>query len=530
MRISSVIVKNHSRIADCTLDVRDSLILVGSNGSGKSSLIRCLDLLLGKTTQQLYSSISASDFRDTELPFIVEATLTNLNDDELSFFPDEIDALDGSLTIRLEAKLDDEDLIVSRYCPKGLIGHTLSFSQLKSIGWNLISSDFSASSLHRGRRTIIDEYLKKIDASGDESKLLEAVKSLCGAIDESSAFNNALSSLALKLDSALTGGVKPSDLRFIPGAATDGNLLSDVRLQIKNTSGIMREATEQSDGTKALLAFAVFDLLCTGGILAIDEPETHLHPTAQRNLIRILKKAGRQLIIATHSGIVAGEFDPDNIAITREGLAPKQPQRGFLKSDQKTLTRWWISSRIELLTARCIIAVEGQSDRMLLEKVAELTGRHLERDGVEILEAGGCREMPHIMNIFGKAGFGIRLSILIDADAESNLAQELTIDPDDFASNSIFVSRSDLEDEYVSAIGADALWNELNVSTLFTPEVLRNCQTSNDNGIPNEHELAAFCRKKKNKVASAVVACNTLNSSSAQKVSSIVEVLQNVAR
>ena len=66
MKISSVIVRNYSRLIDCTLDVRENLILVGPNGSGKSSLIRCLDLLLGKTMQQLYYSISSSDFKDTE--------------------------------------------------------------------------------------------------------------------------------------------------------------------------------------------------------------------------------------------------------------------------------------------------------------------------------------------------------------------------------------------------------------------------------------------------------------------------------
>ena len=56
-----------------------------------------------------------------------------------------------------------------------------------------------------------------------------------------------------------------------------------MRLQIKSKSGVAREATEQSDGTKALIAFAVFNLLNSDGIIAIDEPETHLHPSAQRD-------------------------------------------------------------------------------------------------------------------------------------------------------------------------------------------------------------------------------------------------------
>ena len=150
MKISSVKIKNHSRLADCTLEVRKNLVLVGANGSGKSSLIRCLDLLLGKTMQQLYYNISSSDFSDTELPFIVEACLTDFDDEELSFFPDEIDALDGPLTIRLEATIDSGDLTINRYCPKGIDGKMLTTRQLREIGWNTISSDFSIKSLEAG--------------------------------------------------------------------------------------------------------------------------------------------------------------------------------------------------------------------------------------------------------------------------------------------------------------------------------------------------------------------------------------------
>lgn len=530
MKISSVTIKNHGRFPDCTLDVRENLILVGPNGSGKSSFIRCLDLLLGKTTQQLYYNIHSSDFEDTERPLSIEAKITNLTKDELSFFPDEVDVSDESLTVRLEATLDGEDLTINRYFPKGAGNGTLTSAQLKSIGWSMIPSNFSTKSLSSGRNTIVDDYLKKIDASGDEAEIANAISSLCSAIDSSSAFDGALSSLASQLDPALEGGMAVANLRFVPGAAIDGNLLSDIRLQIKSKSGVMREATEQSDGTKALISFTIFGLLNSGGIIAIDEPETHLHPSAQRNLMHILQNSGRQLVVATHSGVVAGEFNPDNIVVTREGSVPKQPNRGFLQKDQKTLARWWISSRIELLTARHIIAVEGQSDRMVLERVAELTGCRLERDGVEILEAGGCGEMPHIMSIFGENGFGAQVSILIDEDAEEDTASALDIATKDLASKSIYVSRKDLEDEYVSAIEAIELWKELRKSSLFTPNMLNTCNIANGASAPGEIELADFCRRKKNKIACAVVACGLLKNASAQKVSSVVEVLQNAIR
>lgn len=371
----------------------------------------------------------------------------------------------------------------------------------------MISSDFSAKSLAPGRRTLVDDYLKEIDASGDQYKLEAAINALSGAINDSTAFTGALNSLASTLNQALESGVDDSKLRFVPGAAIEGNLLSDVRLEMEDKFGSMREVTEQSDGTKALISFAIFGLINSSGIIAIDEPETHLHPSAQRNLIEVLQSSGRQLIIATHSGAVASEFSPDNIAVMRESMSPAQP-------------------KVELLTARHIIAVEGQSDRMVVERVAELIGYHLKRDGIEILEAGSCNEMKPVMGIFGDNGFGKQISILVDEDAENETANEQK----NLTSVSLFVSRADLEDEYVSAIGADALWEALRKSTLFTPNILKNCAISDGAVKPNEDELAEFCRHKKRKISCAIVACKLLDKTSAQRVSSVVKVLQNAAQ
>lgn len=529
MKITSISIHNHSRISDCTLDVRSNLILVGANGSGKSSVIRCIDLVLGETTQQLYRSIDSSDFEDETLPFVIEVKLGMLSTDELTFFPDEYDVSDKSLTVRLEAMLDDEDLTIRRYFPKGVDGNNLGYDKLKHIGWGMVPSDFSTTQLEPGRKTIVDDYLKEVDASGDESKLAEAIKSLSDAIDGSDAFNEALSTLANQLDPVLDGGVSANQLHFVPEAAINGDLLNNVRLQIDDRSGAAREATEQSDGTKALIAFSIFNLLNSGGIIAIDEPETHLHPLAQRNLMRILKKTGRQLVIATHSGVIAGEFDPENIAVTHEGLPPVQPKPGFLagQEDEKILASWWISNRIEVLTAKGIIAVEGPSDRMVLKRVAEMTGRVLERDGIEILEADGCNNMRNVLRIFGEEGFGLRVSILIDEDAEVDLANALDVKVQDLSSKSVFVSRKDLEAEYIAAIGPDELWKALGESSLFTPNMLKNCVISDGSGTPSEDELAEFCRHKKRKTSCAIVACRLLDKASAPRVSSIVGVLQN---
>ena len=113
------------------IEVRDNLILIGSNGSGKSSLIRCLDLLLGKTTQQLYYNITPSDFASDTNPLIIQATLEELSDDERSHFPDEIDANTGKLTITLEASLENEEITL-RNTPNTHDTHISDFQATES--------------------------------------------------------------------------------------------------------------------------------------------------------------------------------------------------------------------------------------------------------------------------------------------------------------------------------------------------------------------------------------------------------------
>ena len=61
MRLTRFKVENHRRLADLDIEVRDHLVLVGANDVGKSSLLRCLDLLLGASTCLLYTSPSPRD-------------------------------------------------------------------------------------------------------------------------------------------------------------------------------------------------------------------------------------------------------------------------------------------------------------------------------------------------------------------------------------------------------------------------------------------------------------------------------------
>jgi putative ATP-dependent endonuclease of the OLD family len=262
--------------------------------------------------------------------------------------------------------------------------------------------------------------------------------------------------------------------------------------------------------------------------VGIDEPEIHLHPTSQRSLARLLKASGNQKIIATHSPDIVGAFDPDSIVVIKPGGRVVQPQAGFLTADQRMTARWWVRDRLEPLTARHVIAVEGMSDRIIVERAADLTDRALDRLGVSLVETNGAGDMGAINTLFGANGFNVSLSMLIDADAESNTAATLGISPADFNSKFVWVARADLEDEYVAALGAASLQKALTASPLFTSNQLSNLTSTGPGGVFTNSDVAKFCRSSRNKVNAALVASSLLDEPAARAITSIEGMLAQV--
>ena len=71
MRLTRLAIANHSRLQDFELEVRQHLVLVGPNDVGKSSVLRCLYLLLGASAAQLYSWLPPDDLRDQAQPLVL---------------------------------------------------------------------------------------------------------------------------------------------------------------------------------------------------------------------------------------------------------------------------------------------------------------------------------------------------------------------------------------------------------------------------------------------------------------------------
>lgn len=535
MRLTRVKVENHSRLQDLELEVRQHMVLIGPNDVGKSSLLRCLDLLLGASTGQLYNQITPEDLREPSHPFAVEADLCEFSNTEQALFPDEITVdpngeKEQTLTIRLEASFDDDEtLSIARTAPNKNIGRQISRDQLQAIGWTLLNANDRVRSMSNDRRSLLDDVLANVELGDEQADFEDIIEEIGEKLQNSVALSELRGAMADQLSTALPERVAQGDLTFVPGAAADNNVLKGVRLEVNKKS-----ISEQSDGKRAIYAIALYDLISNGAnVVAIDEPEIHLHPSSQRSLARLLKNGRNQKIIATHSPDIVSAFDPECIVSVKAHGKVVQPAQGLLNNDQRLILTWWVKDKLEPLTARHIIFVEGISDRIVLERVAELTGRELDRLGVTIMEVGGCKNMKHVWSLFGADGFDIPTSILIDEDAVPDVPKYLNIRQDEFEQNSVWVSLKDLEDEYVQALDRNTLVSELLSSGMFEIKKQQELKTKFNNNTITDEDIAEFCRFKprrhpNHKVAAASIVSQLLDESSASEIKSIMDLLNNI--
>nr|WP_256869572.1 AAA family ATPase [Paenarthrobacter ureafaciens] len=535
VRLSRVQIENHSRLQDTEIEVRDHLVLVGANDVGKSSLLRCLDFVLGATTAQLYSRITMDDFRDPESTFAVEVTLQGLSSLEEAFFPDEIDVDPGSqtktLTIRLEATFDESGTLqLQRSSPSGRTGRQISRDQLTALGWKLVGAvQGGARDFREERNNSLEDILARLDLGDERASFEKIAEQYQGRLVDSDVLRALRERLAGQLSKAVPERVKTDDLAFVTGIVATEDLLSDVRLQVMR-NGIPRNMTQQSDGARALFAIALYDLVSeSANIVAIDEPEIHLHPTSQRSLARLLRSGSNQKIIATHSPDIVGSFSPDHIVVVRSGGQLVQPNEGFLSEDERLIAHWWVKDKLEPLTASQVVLVEGAADRIILQRVAEVLDKDLDRIGVSLVEMGGAGDIGYVLTLFGSTGFDVPISILIDEDAVGDTARKYGVPEDALEDSGVFVCKKDLEDEYVEALGAAATWDAIEASGLFTKNEKQNCQTSGPNGQRTQEDVSDFCRKKSSyKVRAAIAVANTLSTENAEQMSTLVRLLKKV--
>src|SRR5438128_423738 len=111
--------------------------------------------------------------------------------------------------------------------------------------------------------------------------------------------------------------------------------------------------------------------------------------------------------------------------------------------------------------ARTVVLVEGISDQLALEALAERRGRNLEAEGIAIALIGGAKNIGRFLDLFGPQGIDVKLAGLCDAAEEGDFKRGLeraglgsNLTRADMEWLGFHVCVADLEDELIRALGA----------------------------------------------------------------------------
>jgi hypothetical protein len=110
--------------------------------------------------------------------------------------------------------------------------------------------------------------------------------------------------------------------------------------------------------------------------------------------------------------------------------------------------------------AREVVLVEGVSDKVALETLAERRGRDLDAEGVAVVPIGGAQSIRRVIETLRAQGFDGRLAGLCDAAEEPLFRRALEraglgsgLTRADLEGLGFYVCVSDLEDELIRALG-----------------------------------------------------------------------------
>lgn len=190
-------------------------------------------------------------------------------------------------------------------------------------------------------------------------------------------------------------------------AGTDPAKLKQIleRLEL----GLLDHATGEARGIYGLgsnnVLFMACELLLLGKepdglpLLLIEEPEAHLHPQRQLQLMEFLEAAAKpskglrpvQVILSTHSPNLSSKIPLQNLVLMQrqQAFSLAESQTCLAPDDYRFLSRFLDVTKAGLFFAKGLLVVEGDAEAILLPSLARRLGKDLTKHGVSIINVGG---------------------------------------------------------------------------------------------------------------------------------------------
>lgn len=488
MKLSDFSVVNYRSITTARkIKTNNMTVLVGKNNEGKSNILRALTLAMD--IMKIYSKDPRS------LQIAVRPYLKNHYSWEKDY-PISLQEKNpnGWSSIDLNFELDEQDILAIR----SMTGIRLSGCIPVRVSTNGAAAKIdipkrgtAAFADADNKKKIIEYVCFKIDfnfipAVRTEYDALRVVDSLIEksleTLDTNPDYINAMNKIE-ELQQGILDGISNQIIEplqeFLPTVRNVQIHIQNERRRIamrRNTEIIIDDGTptpiqQKGDGIKSLTALAILNIparVDRVSVVAIEEPESHLHPESARQLYDTIMSLSQthQIVLTTHSPLFVNRTNLKENIIVNDGKATP------VKKIKEIRDVLGIHISDNLTNAEHVLIVEGEDDKIALEKLLPSMSTKIKRaiqNGTFIIDyIGGAGNLPYKLSFY--RNLQCKYHVLLDNDdagrhAGSEAERQGLLDVRNVTYAVCNGSpNAEIEDCYNKAVYENAILNEFGVN------------------------------------------------------------------
>ena len=451
MRLVNFSVTNFRSITTAhRVPISDATIIIGRNNEGKTNILKALSFAMralleharGKPLRALYLHDAGAYFWERDFPVALQEKKGTrqslfrlefeLSEEKVNEFGKEIgSSLNGTLPI--EIRIGEDNRPVIKVAKKGRGGKTLNAKSGKIadfIGHRITFNYIPAIRTDREALSVISDML------AEELRVLELDESYQNAL-------NIISDLQKPVLEKLANRIKEPLKEFLPN-------IQSVRIDVVDNSrrisfkrdfevivddGTPTNIEFKGDGVKSLATLGLLknkDIKEGASIIAIEEPESHLHPAAihQLNDIICSLREKNQVIVTTHNPLFVDRMQIKSNVIIENGKVMAA------KNIRQIRELLGIKASDNLINANFALVVEGEEDKTalnsLLPYLSSKINKAIKANLLVIETMAGAGNLPYKLSLMRNALCSFH--VLLDNDDagrksfdKANVAGLLTI-------------------------------------------------------------------------------------------------------